>query len=190
MPARKRDTLLDTAERLFYAEGFHATGIDRVVAEAGVARMTLYNHFPSKEALIEAVLARRYERYLDDLRRATNEATPGDAVMALAEAHCRWLETTANRGCIVLKAIGEFEQHHPAIADQGRRLKRELLGVIGQAIVRDRSADDPAMAERLLVVLEGADALVPVLGASTVTSHLRAIIPVVLASRTNAHAHP
>ena len=58
MASLKRDTLLDTAERLFYAEGFHATGIDRVINEAGVARMTLYNHFASKEALIEAVLER------------------------------------------------------------------------------------------------------------------------------------
>ena len=188
MPTNKRDNLLDTAERLFYAEGFHATGIDRVVAEAGVARMTLYNHFPAKEALIEAVLDRRYERYLDDLRRAVDEAGAGDAVIALAEGHCRWLETTANRGCIVIKAIGEFEQHHPAIADQGRRLKRELLAVISDAVSRDRSVDDPAMAERLLIVLEGADTLVPVLGASTATNHLRAMIPVVLACPTEVPA--
>lgn len=188
MPANKREQLLDTAERVFYQEGFHATGIDRVVAEAGVARMTLYNHFPSKEALIEAVLTSRYERYLDDLRQAVREARVGDAVMALVERHCHWLETTANRGCIVIKAIGEFEYHHPAIADQGRRLKRELLDVIGDAIARDRSANDPAVAERLLVVLEGADALVPVLGASTVTNHLRALIPAVLSCPTGAQA--
>lgn len=188
MPTNKRETLLDTAERLFYAEGFHATGIDRVVAEAGVARMTLYNHFLSKEALIEAVLERRYARYLDELRRAVDEAIAGDAVTALTEVHCRWLETTSNRGCIVIKAIGEFQEHHPAIADQGRRLKRELLAVIGDALCRDRSADDPAMAERLLVVLEGADALVPVLGASAATGHLRAIIPAVLTCPTEVPA--
>ncbi|MDN3519139.1 TetR/AcrR family transcriptional regulator [Aquisalimonas lutea] len=188
MRTSKRGTLLDTAERLFYSEGFHATGVDRVVAEAGVARMTLYNHFPSKEALIEAVLDRRYERYLDELRRAVDEATAGGAVAALADVHCRWLETTSNRGCIVIKAIGEFEQHHPAIADQGRRLKRELLAVIGDALARDRAAPDPATAERLLVVLEGADALVPVLGASAVTGHLRAIVPTIVACPAGAQA--
>ena len=188
MLIKKRDTLLDTAERLFYVEGFHATGIDRVVAEAGIARMTLYNHFPSKEALIGAVLERRYDRYLDDLRRAVEEALAGNAVIALAEVHYRWLETASNRGCIVIKAIGEFEHHNPAIADQGRRLKRELLAVIGDALSRDQSVDDPAMAERLLVLLEGANALVPVLGASAVTNHLRAMIPAVLACPTKAHA--
>ncbi len=182
MPARKRDILLDTAERLFYAEGFHATGVDRVVAEAGVARMTLYNHFSSKDALISAVLHRRYARYLEDLHRAVDEAVAGGAVMALTEAHCRWLETTAHRGCIVIKAIGEFEQHHPAIADQGRRLKREVLAVIGAALARDGSVGDSAMAERLSVILEGANALVPVLGAATLTRHLRAMMAAVCAT--------
>ena len=187
MAAGKRDTLLDTAERLFYEAGFYATGIDRVIAEAGVARMTLYNHFPSKEALIEAVLDRRYARYLRDLREAVAEVSDGHALVALTERHCLWLETTANRGCIVLKAIGEFEQHHPAIAEQGRRLKRALLNVIGEALVRDRSASDPATAERLLIALEGADALVPVLGASTVTDHLRGMIPAILNATTEVH---
>ncbi len=188
MPVKKRDILLDTAERLFYVEGFHATGIDRVVAEAGVARMTLYNHFPSKEALIEAVLARRHERYRDQLRRAIDEAAPGEAVRALAAAHCRWLVTTSNRGCIVVKAIGEFEQHLPAIAEQGRGFKRDMLAVIGEALSRDGLADDTTIAERVLLVFDGADALVPVLGAPTVTEHLQALIATVVAPPKEAQA--
>jgi len=182
MPASKRDTLLDTAERLFYAEGFHATGIDRVVTEAGVARMTLYNHFPSKEALIAAALGRRYERYLQDLHAVAEAAAPGEAVAALAERHCQWVETHASHGCIVLKAIAEFESHHPPIAEQGRQLKRRLLAIIGEALSCDRSSADPAVAERLLVVLEGANALAPVLGATTATDHVRTLIPAVLAA--------
>ncbi|MCG5537733.1 MULTISPECIES: TetR/AcrR family transcriptional regulator [unclassified Halorhodospira] len=184
----KRENLLDTAERLFYSAGFHATGIDRVITQAGVARMTLYNHFPSKEALVEAVLARRYERYLQDLRAAVDNAAPGEAVTALAQRHCRWLETTPGRGCIVLKAIAEYEQDHPAIAEQGRRLKRELLAVIGDALERDRSRGDPRLAERLLMVLEGANALVPVLGAAAATEHLQGIIPAVLATAQGAES--
>lgn len=176
MKPTKREALLAAAERLFYEEGFHATGIDRVVTEAGVARMTLYNHFPSKEALIEAVLARRYRRYLEDLGAAVEAAEPSGAVAALAARHCEWLERVSNRGCIVMKAIGEFERHHPPIAALGRRLKRELLGLIAEAVARDGRGDDPALAERLLLILEGADALVPVLGAGPVTAHTRALV--------------
>src|SRR5690349_10843631 len=53
-PARRR--VLDTASSLFYAEGIHAVGIDRVIAEAGVAKATFYHHFPSKDELVRAYL--------------------------------------------------------------------------------------------------------------------------------------
>lgn len=176
MRPSKREHLLETAERLFYAEGFHATGIDRVVGEAGVARMTLYNHFASKEALVEAVLERRYRRYLEALTGAVAEAAPGAAVQALVELHCQWLATVSDRGCIVIKAIAEFEQHHPPIAALGRRLKRELLAIVAAAVRRDRGDDDAEVAERLLVVLEGGNALVPVLGAGAATRHIHALV--------------
>ena len=186
MQPSKRAALLDTAERLFYTEGFHATGIDRVVAEAGVARMTLYNHFPSKEALIEAVLECRYRRYLDDLRNSAQHAAPGSAVMALAERHGEWLSSVADRGCIVLKAIGEFDRHSPRIAALGRTLKRDLLASIEQALAADGLSGDAGLAERILLVLEGADALVPVLGAETAISHLGQLIADVLADMPRA----
>ena len=53
-PARRR--LLDTATRLFYTSGIHAAGIDRIIAEAGVAKATFYNHFPSKDDLVVAYI--------------------------------------------------------------------------------------------------------------------------------------
>ena len=164
MHPSKRETLLDTAERLFYEEGFHATGIDRVVTAAGVARMTLYNHFASKEVLAESVLERRFRRYLDDLRAAVAARGNGSAIAALAERHNEWLRTRASGGCIVLKAIAEFERHGPAIAERGRELKRELLALIGEALALDGRPGDDALAQRVLLVLEGANALAPVLG--------------------------
>jgi len=62
MASNKRDQLLSTAEDLFYRDGYHATGIDRILAESGVAKMTLYKHFKSKDELIVAVLDARHER--------------------------------------------------------------------------------------------------------------------------------
>ena len=58
----KRDHLLETAFRLFYRDGYHAVGIDTILAEAGLAKMTLYHHFKSKEELIVAALERRGEQ--------------------------------------------------------------------------------------------------------------------------------
>ena len=59
LPPRER--ILATASRLFYAQGFHSTGIDLIIAEAGVAKMSLYQHFRSKDELISAFLLRRDE---------------------------------------------------------------------------------------------------------------------------------
>ena len=59
-----RQRILETADRLFYAEGVRAVGIDRIIAESGVAKVTLYAHFPSKDDLILAVLQYREERFM------------------------------------------------------------------------------------------------------------------------------
>ena len=73
---RKRETsearqrILETADRLFYQEGIRAVGIDRIIAEAGVAKMSLYKHFPSKDDLILAVLKHREEGVLEFFRSA------------------------------------------------------------------------------------------------------------------------
>ena len=63
MPSTKRDHLIDTALELFSRDGFQATGIDKILKESGVAKMTLYNHFKSKDELILAVLRRRDETF-------------------------------------------------------------------------------------------------------------------------------
>ena len=70
-----RQRLIETAERLFYAEGIRAVGIDRIIAEAGVAKMTLYNHFASKDDLILAVLQYREEQVNEMFAKSRDAAT-------------------------------------------------------------------------------------------------------------------
>lgn len=183
MRPSKRDTVLDTAERLFYEQGFHATGVDRVVAEAGVARMTLYNHFPSKEALVRAVIERRQARFIADIRQAIDARGGGSALDALVDVHCHWLRNVSRHGCMLIKAMGEYERHGPSIHALAQRLKRELLARVREALVLDGAPADPAQAERVLLVLEGANALLPVLGVEPTISHIRAIVPAVLTAQ-------
>lgn len=176
MRPSKRDAVLDTAEHLFYHEGFHATGIDRLASQAGVARMTLYNHFGSKDGVIEAVLERRYTRYLNDLRDAMGDCAHGGALGALVERHYDWLRRCSQRGCIVLKAIGEFEAHNAAIAGLGRQLKDRLLSIIDEAVALDTGDSDRDTAERVLIILEGANALTPIFGPGHAIRHARALL--------------
>lgn len=182
MPASKRDQLLATAERLFYEQGFHATGIDRIVAAAGVVRMTLYNHFPSKEALVMAVLQARHERFIASLDAAVATAPPGKATQALVEAHGDWLENYSQHGCIMAKAMGEFAEHSAEIHALAVAAKADLMARLESAVARDGLGDHTGLARRLFVVLEGSNTTVSLLGVQTALADTRTVIDTLLAT--------
>lgn len=182
MATAKRDLLLETAERLFYAEGFHATGIDRIVQAAGVVRMTLYNHFASKNALVAAVLERRQARFMAQLDAAVANAPAGEATWALVEAHGAWLRTSSPNGCFLMKAAGEFAEHAPEIRDQALAAKQDMRRRLADALARDGYPTDGGLVERLMLVLEGANASVPLFGVQATLRHTRESIADLLAS--------
>ncbi|MGE0652742.1 MAG: TetR/AcrR family transcriptional regulator [Alphaproteobacteria bacterium] len=103
--ARRR--LLDTATRLFYEGGIHAVGIDRIIAEAGVAKATFYNHFPSKDHLVVAYLAE-----IDRLGRAAVAALPKQAPRQMVSAIMGRIGEAVVaggwRGCPFLNAAAEY----------------------------------------------------------------------------------
>lgn len=180
MRPSKRETLLDTADRLFYEEGFHATGIDRVVEVAGVARMTLYNHFDSKEALVMAVLERRQQDYFASLYEA---AVGGDdePLLAVVDAHCRWLGSRSRRGCMLLKAMAEYEAHLPAVHELAIRYKRELYALIQELLASSGIVADGFVDDEILLALEGSNSLVQILGPERTAQQTRAMVARLLA---------
>ena len=112
-PARSR--LLSTATRLFYAEGLHAVGIDRIVAEAQVTRATLYRHFPSKDDLLAGYLSAADQAIRDQITaiRARGGA-PADVVRAVAESIADGIRSAGFRGCAFLNAAAEYpDPAHP-----------------------------------------------------------------------------
>ena len=104
-PARRR--LLDTATRLFYEGGIHAIGIDRIIAEAGVAKATFYNHFPSKDDLVVAYIEEQ-----DRLGRAAVAALPKQpprkAITAIMGRISEAVTAGGWRGCPFLNAAAEY----------------------------------------------------------------------------------
>lgn len=180
MRLSKRETVLDTADRLFYEEGFHATGIDRVVEKAGVARMTLYNHFASKEALVMAVLHRRQRQYFVFLYEAA--ASGGEEpLLAVVDAHCRWLTSKGSRGCFLVKAMAEYEAHLPAVHEMAVRYKQELLALIRELLARSDITAEGFVDEEILLVLEGGYSLVQVLGPERSAQQTRGLVARLLA---------
>jgi AcrR family transcriptional regulator len=133
-PARTR--VLEAAARLFYAEGVHAVGVDRIVAEAGVTKATFYNHFPAKDELVRA-----YVEGQSELQRATAaqlpEAAPRDMLVAVFDNVGELGRDPSYRGCPFVNAAAEYpDPAHPvrqAIAEHRRWFRGLLLDLLTAA---------------------------------------------------------
>ena len=184
MPSSKREQLVDTALELFYRRGFNATGIDRVLAEAGVAKMTLYNHFKSKDELILAALRRRDERFRNWLMRFVEERGEAarDRILAVFDAHDAWFRQDDYRGCMFINAAAEF----PAIADPIHGIaaehKRLVAGYLADLAKEAGAADPERLAFELMLLLDGAIVCAQVSGESNAAARARDAAEVLIAA--------
>jgi AcrR family transcriptional regulator len=157
----KRQQIIETAYSLFKRDGFHATGIDRIIAEAKVAKMTMYRHFPSKDGLIVEVLAwraRRFERQLD--RLAERGGSVERRIVGILDWYDRWFRSPDFHGCLFAHALAEYaDPAHDvfrAAAEQKASLKRRLRTILEERTAADRAASTSAA---LLMLIEGATLL-------------------------------
>lgn len=158
MASPRREHLIETAARLFNEHGYHATGIDRILAESGVAKMTLYNHFRSKDELILAVLRRRDETFRNRLvRTVEREAdTPRERLVAIFDVLRDWFRSKEFHGCMFINASAEYGAPDSAIRAASCEHKRLLTSYI-EELARGAGAGDPAMlASALMLLIEGA----------------------------------
>jgi AcrR family transcriptional regulator len=113
-PSEARTRLLTTASRIFYAEGIHAIGVDRIVAEAKVTRATFYRHFPGKEDLVLAYLQGADQAIRGQVQTAAADLPPTDAVRAVAASIADGIRSPGFRGCAFLNAVAEYpDPGHP-----------------------------------------------------------------------------
>ncbi|PPA70431.1 TetR/AcrR family transcriptional regulator [Jeotgalibacillus proteolyticus] len=174
--SRKRQDLMERAEVLFYENGFHGVGLKRVVSEAGVALMTLYNHFESKEDLIMAVLTGREERYFSLLNKAVeaeNSDNQADIAMLLAKSHINWLRTEGKNGCMFLRAKEEYTFENEDIVNQVIAHKETLISFFQKHNITKNQA------VQLTMLLEGATALAEVGDLENVENNLYSLVKMV-----------
>jgi AcrR family transcriptional regulator len=147
-----RERLLRTASELFYREGIHAVGVDRLVGEAGVTRATFYRHFPSKEDLVEAYLRATDERQRDGVAAAAAAGSREDALAAVFELVAASTREPGFRGCHFINAAAEYPDGEDpvrvAIDDHRRWFRRQLV-----TLARQAGHPDPTHAARVLVLL-------------------------------------
>jgi len=171
----KRDLLLDTAADLFYREGYHAVGIDRILAEAGLAKMTLYHHFASKEELIVAALERRGNAIGAAVTEAMAAAgpSPRKRLQALFDWHQRWFDSKEFNGCAFIRAVGEYPETdspvHQAVIVQKTRSRERLKDLLTEWEV----SDPDGLARQILLLLEGAIVSAHTFGDSSIIQNAR-----------------
>jgi AcrR family transcriptional regulator len=150
-----RDRLLAAADELFYAEGVHTVGIDRIIERAGVAKASLYSAFGSKDELIRAYLENQHrhrrERLLAGLERYDN---PRDRLLGVFDVLGEIAATPGFRGCAFHNAGAEsvtpgVEQ----VADASRAWTRGVFTELARAA---GVADPAALADQFMILWDGA----------------------------------
>jgi len=166
MAMTRRDCLIDTALTLFNQGGYHATGIDQILAECGVAKMTLYKHFRSKDDLILAVLQRRDERWRQWFQGAVERraATPRARLLAVFEALEEWFAQPDFRGCLFLGAAAEFPDPQDPIHAAAAAHHRHVLAYLRTLAAAAGARHAARLARELMLLVEGAIAVTQVNG--------------------------
>lgn len=156
--ASARERLLGAAAELFYAHGIAATGINAITERAGVARMSLYNNFATKDDLVAAYLDARHAEWLSLYqRRAAGAEAPRDRVLAVFDAyldHAAFAYPHGFRGCGLLNAAAELATYSPA-RDAVRRHKEEVEAILSRSLSEAGDEDPEDTAIHLSLLLEG-----------------------------------
>jgi AcrR family transcriptional regulator len=172
-----KERILETADRLFYLKGIRAIGVDTIAAEIGISKRTLYNHFPSKNALISAYLERRFVQ-----PRGTDKS-PVEQILGTFDSLERRFASKDFRGCPFVNAVAEMGPENRSVRKiaiafkESRRLwfcdlllqvgvadpeglATQLVLLVDGSIAQDLVRDDPAMAraakEAAKMLLSGA----------------------------------
>ncbi len=158
MRPNKRDELVRKALKVFYRNGFHATGMDKLVVETGVSKTSMYKHFRTKEELILAALRLRDENFRNWLYRRMEEGadTPKAQLLAMFDALGEWFSEPEFQGCMFIKASAEYQNPKDPIHVQAAEHKR-LISEHIREIARASGAHDPEdLSDQLMVLAEGA----------------------------------
>lgn len=155
-PSAARQRILETADRLFYQEGLRAVGIDRIIAEAGVAKATQYAHFPSKDDLILAVLRYREEQVLEFFRSAMERhgKRTKDELRAFFAALEEWFKSPGFRGCAFQNAVVELADPNHAGTQFVRDHKRRFAALVRGFV--ESSVGNAKLAPTISLLVEGA----------------------------------
>lgn len=166
MALSKREQLLEMAIELFFKGGCHTTGIDKLLAQAGVAKMTLYSHFKSKEDLILAAAERLHEQHMERLRTILQDSskTPLERHSAVFDYLEQFVNVPEYSGCPFQKLAVEFSDPAHPIHQMAARHKREVEDAVTNALEAQGFPQARSLARQFLLLSEGAQAMIQITG--------------------------
>jgi AcrR family transcriptional regulator len=166
-----RDRILDTAFRLFYARGPRGVGVDTVVAESGVAKTTLYKHFPRKDDLVLAYLDKVDQAWFGQLRAAAREAgdNPRDQLVGMFDALASACRREGYHGCAFINTAAESENGSDVHARTVEH--KHVVRAWVTDLARRAGANDPDLLARQLTLLIDGGLSAGVLDADSATPH-------------------
>jgi AcrR family transcriptional regulator len=176
------ERIVATARALFCRDGIHATGIDRILAEAGASKMTLYARFGSKEGLVRAVLQEEgadwRTHFFDAVRGASND--PRERLHRIVSALSDWFRSDDFTGCATMNAVAEHTKGERWLRELAAAHHAAILGFLGEQAKAAGYAEPALLARQLLLLIDGMIAAYMVSGDDGVLAvaerNLRAIL--------------
>jgi AcrR family transcriptional regulator len=167
------ERIVAAADALYYAQGFQAVGMDAVRSAAGVSLKRLYQEFPSKEALVLAVLRTKHANWAAGIAGAVGAAdSPRDKLLAIFDYLSSWFADDSFRGCGFINAFGELGAVFPSVAQLAREHKESFQSDVAALVA---SAGAPAgLAPQLALLAEGAQTTAAISGTADAARHARA----------------
>jgi AcrR family transcriptional regulator len=144
-----KERILETADKLFYLQGIRAIGVDTIAAEIGISKRTLYNHFPSKDALIEAYLERRF------VKPRPSDKAPAEQILATFDSLERRFAAKDFRGCPFVNAVAELGAEDKSVRKIAVAFKESRRIWFRDLLIQLRVADAEALATQLTLLVDG-----------------------------------
>jgi AcrR family transcriptional regulator len=144
------ERILETADRLFYLRGIRAVGVDTIAAEIGISKRTLYNHFPSKDELIAAYLARRFRQ------PPSSDKPPAEQILGTFDSLERRFASKDFRGCPFVNAVAELGREDRAVKKIAVAFKESRRVWFRDLLMRLAVADADHLATQLTLLVDGA----------------------------------
>lgn len=177
----ERDRLIEIADGLYNRRGIAAVGMDELRTAAALSLKAIYGLFPSKSAIVLAVLDRRHDVWTEGLlARVAATENPPDKLLAIYDYLAEWFSQEQFNGCGFINAFAELGAASPEVARRTREHKADFQRYVAELVAAIRAA--PELAPQLAILAEGAQTTAAIAGTGVAASQARAAAVILISA--------